>query len=131
MQWCHIRSPIWIKMSEMDSMCLIRMWHKYKDIVFILIAAHDPIRAHPSYFEVINHKIINCLPRSIHEAYILSLVWLGISLKIAKIFNFWVDPCYARGGGGGEVLPYLKICYVRLLRPPFSAHSPPKDPLKW
>ena len=34
--------------------------------VFILIAAHAPISTHPSYFEVINHKIINHLPRSVH-----------------------------------------------------------------
>ena len=37
--------------------------------VSVLIAAHVPISAHPSYFEVINHKIINHLPRSIHKAY--------------------------------------------------------------
>ena len=36
--------------------------------VFILIAAHAPISAHPSYFEVMHHKIINQLPRSIHKA---------------------------------------------------------------
>ena len=33
----------------------------------ILIAAHTPISAHPAYFEAINHKIINHLPRSIHK----------------------------------------------------------------
>ena len=42
--------------------------------VFILIATHAPIRAQPSYFEVINHKIIKHLPRprSSRKAYILS-----------------------------------------------------------
>ena len=32
----------------------------------ILMAAHASISAHPSYFEVINYKIINHLPRSVH-----------------------------------------------------------------
>ena len=36
--------------------------------IFVLIAAHVHISAHPSYFEVISHKMINHLPRSIHKA---------------------------------------------------------------
>ena len=40
--------------------------------VFVLIAAHAPISTHPSYFETINQKMINHLPRSIHETNILS-----------------------------------------------------------
>ena len=56
--------------------------------VFVLIAAHARVSAHPSYFVVTNH-----LPKSIHETNILSSIWLGISLKMAQIINFWVDPC--------------------------------------
>ena len=56
-------------------------------LLFILIPVHAPIRGHPSYFEAISHKIINHLPRSIHETNILSSVWLGINLKMAKIIN--------------------------------------------
>ena len=56
--------------------------------VFILIAAHAPISANPSYFEGINHKIINQLHRSIHEANILSSTWLEISLKMTKSYTF-------------------------------------------
>ena len=57
-------------------------------IIFILIAVHAPISARPSYFEATNHKITNHLPRPIHKAYILSSIWLGISLKMAKIIHF-------------------------------------------
>ena len=35
--------------------------------VSILIAAPAPISAHPSYFDVVNYKIINNLPRSIYN----------------------------------------------------------------
>ena len=45
-----------------------------KSTVFVLIAAHAPISTHPSYFEVMHHKIINQLPRSIHKANIQSSV---------------------------------------------------------
>ena len=60
----------------------------YLNTVFVPITALAPISAHPSYFEVINHNIINCLPRSIHWAYIPSSIWLGICLKMAKIIHF-------------------------------------------
>ena len=52
-----------------------------------------PYKCPPIIFEAINHKIINHLPRSVHEANILSSIWLGISLKMAQIINFWVDQC--------------------------------------
>ena len=61
--------------------------------VFVLIVAHAPKTAHPSYFVAVNHKIINHLPRSIHETNILCSIWLGSSLKMAQIINVWVDPC--------------------------------------
>ena len=60
--------------------------------VFILIATYAPISAHPLCFEVINYKIIN--PHShIYSLSLLSSIWLGISLKLAKIIIFWVNPC--------------------------------------
>ena len=50
---------------------MINHWHVekivsiVKSIVFIPVAAHVPIGARPSYFEVINYKIIKHLPRFI------------------------------------------------------------------
>ena len=52
-----------------------------------------PISAHPSYLDVIIHKIINHLPLSFHKAYIQSSIWLGISIKWMKINHLWVDSC--------------------------------------
>ena len=48
---------------------------------------HAPISTHLSYFEVINHKKINHLPRSIHKAYLMNLIWLRISQKMTKIIH--------------------------------------------
>ena len=61
--------------------------------MYVLIGAHAPISTHLSYFEFMNHKTINRLPRFmiIHKAYKLSSIWLGISLKMAKIIHSGVD----------------------------------------
>ena len=49
---------------------------------------HAPIvSTHPSYVDI-NHKIIKYLPRPIHKAYILSSIWLKISLKWPISFIF-------------------------------------------
>ena len=54
--------------------------------LFVLIATLPPVSTHLSYFEVINDKIKSTIyPRSIHKAYILSYILLGINLKLVKI----------------------------------------------
>ena len=72
--------------------------------VFVQIAANASISACPSYFVVINHKMINHLPRSIHKAYILSLIWQRISLKPTKIVHFLVNPCNKSWAENAKVL---------------------------
>ena len=42
-------------------------WKYHGSTIFILIAAHAPISTHVSYFEVINHNMINHLPRSVQK----------------------------------------------------------------
>ena len=68
---------------------VIQKWikHKYR---ICSNNPHVPISAHPSYFEAINHKIVNHLHRSIHETNIFRSMWLGINLKMTKILNFRV-----------------------------------------
>ena len=51
---------------------------KIKSTTFVLIGAHAPISTHPLYLEAKNHKIINHLPRSIHETNIyaeFNMIW--------------------------------------------------------
>ena len=43
--------------------------------IFILKAAHAPVSAHTSYFEAINHKTINHLPRSDIFMKLSELAW--------------------------------------------------------
>ena len=50
---------------------------------FVLIAAHAPISAHPSHFEIISHKIINHLPIFISQAG-LDNVYLFFGLILVK-----------------------------------------------
>ena len=68
------------------------MWRYLLSTVFIPIAAHAPLSTHPSYFEVINHKLINHLPRFVHWAYIPTSIWLGICMNMAQIIHFWIKP---------------------------------------
>ena len=47
--------------------------------LFNLIAALTPISAYPSYFDLINHTIINHVPRSIHIISVYVTWWRGMS----------------------------------------------------
>ena len=59
-----------------------KYWIQVWTTVFVPVAAHAPISAHPSKFEIVSHKIINHIPISITQE--------GLDVYLLV---FWVDPC--------------------------------------
>ena len=96
----------------------------------VLIAAHSPVSTHLSCFEVVNHNIINHLPRSVHSGLEINFFTHSQNFASAsKIYSLNWNHCSLRlrskSGPNILIIKWFLIVTVTMTALVTTAYNPP------